>query len=167
MVSEAIAKDWIWVRSRNRKVSTLYRVLIGHAVQTWCSTHEYSFYGEDRSRYPQSRNSTPASHMVATYSAEILNTVQTKEPRWNFSNRSHGSGKENVLKWNAPSNPRNRGWPKEKKEKEKRSGRSTADAPIPLGPQTRSGRIHFLFIIASLVDSIDPKLGHYIINKVI
>lgn len=48
-----------------------------------------------------------------------------------------------------------------KKEEKKRSERSTADAPIPLGSQTRSGRTHFLFI-KSLIDSIDPKLGHYI-----
>jgi len=56
--------------------------------------------------------------------------------------------------------------PKGRKKREKKIGRSTADAPIPLGPQTRSGRTHFLFI-TSLIDSIEPKLGHFIINKII
>lgn len=104
--------------------------------------------------------------MVATYSAEILNTVQTTDGTsvivaMEAVRKTYENGMLRVIH-GTEVDPK-----KKKKRKKKRSGRSTADAPIPLGPQTRSGRIHFLFIIASLVDSIDPKLGHYIINKVI
>lgn len=118
MVSETIAEVWILSSQQEQKgvciVSGFNRLehLYSADMQYAQYYSSVELYGEDWiTSIPESRDFTPASYMVATYSEDTLDTctVQTKESRWVLNNCSHGSGKENVLKWHAPCNPRNRG----------------------------------------------------------